>query len=209
MRKNLVIIGARGFGREVYNAFDRIYQGDDEWSVKGFLDSQPEVLDGYIGYPPIIGSPESYEIQPNDYFFCAMGDVKWRKYYAEKLIAKGADFVSIVSSNSFIGKNSKYGVGCYIDSNVHISCDINIGNFTYIFGNSIIGHDVQLGNYCHLGAFSFMGGFSKMDDLATLHPGARVLPHKIIGAQSIVGAGSVVIRSVPPDTTVIGVPAKK
>lgn len=52
--KNLLIIGARGFGREIYNlALESIGYGT-EFTIKGFLDDKKEVLDGYDGYPSII-----------------------------------------------------------------------------------------------------------------------------------------------------------
>ena len=207
--KNLIIIGARGFGREAYNAFCSYYGNDKEWQCKGFLDSKADALDGYAGYPPIIGSPENYEIQPDDYFFCAMGDVRWRRHYAEMMLHKGGKFISIVSPTHKVGRNTTYGVGCFIEENAGISCDITIGDFTFIFGPSSIGHDAAIGNFCHLGSFSFMGGFSKLEDNVTLHPGAQILPHKTVGEGATVGAGSVVIRNVKAGTTVMGVPAKK
>ena len=207
--KNLIIIGARGFGREAYNAFCGYYGNEKEWRVKGFLDSKSDALDGYAGYPPIIGSPEDYEVRSEDCFFCAMGDVKWRRYYAEMLLNKGGKFISIVSPKLKTDRNTTYGVGCFIEGNASISCDIHIGDFTFIFGPSVLGHDVQVGDFCHLGAFTFMGGFSKLEDNVTLHPGAQVLPHKIVKQGAIVGAGSVVRKNLTAETTVMGVPAKK
>lgn len=206
--KNLIIIGARGFGREAYNAFMGIHKNDSEWTVKGFLDSQKDILDNYPGYPPIISSPEEYTVQEDDYFFCAMGDVKWRKYYADMMLEKGAEFISIISKECKISRNTIIGKGCYIGDS-KISCDINIGDFTFILGLSIIGHDVKIGNFCHIGSLSFLGGFSRIDNFAIIHPGAKVLPHKEIGNGAVVGAGSVVIRSVKAGTTVVGVPAVK
>jgi acetyltransferase-like isoleucine patch superfamily enzyme len=38
--------------------------------------------------------------------------------------------------------------------------------------------------------------------------GAVCAPNVAIGANSVVGAGAVVVRDVPPDTTVIGNPAR-
>jgi len=38
--------------------------------------------------------------------------------------------------------------------------------------------------------------------------GAVVLPWVTIGARSVVGAGAVVVRDVPPDTVVVGNPAR-
>lgn len=60
--KNLLIIGARGFGREIYNlALESIGYGT-EFTIKGFLDDKKEALDGYDGYPSIISSVENYAV---------------------------------------------------------------------------------------------------------------------------------------------------
>jgi serine acetyltransferase len=45
-------------------------------------------------------------------------------------------------------------------------------------------------------------------DGATIGLGARVLEDLTIGEHSFVGAGAVVTRDVPPQTMVVGVPAK-
>jgi len=60
--KNLVIIGARGFGREVYN----IAKQTNQFNLIGFLDDNKSSLDGFTDYPPILSSVEDYEIGEND-----------------------------------------------------------------------------------------------------------------------------------------------
>jgi acetyltransferase-like isoleucine patch superfamily enzyme len=45
-------------------------------------------------------------------------------------------------------------------------------------------------------------------DSAFIGIGAAILPNLRIGANAIVGAGAVVIRDVPANATVIGVPAR-
>lgn len=77
--KKLIIIGARGFGREVFSLATRSIGYNEEFSIKGFLDSKSDVLDEFENYPPIIGSVEDYEIQEDDVFVCALGSVKWKK----------------------------------------------------------------------------------------------------------------------------------
>ena len=97
--KHLIIIGARGWGREIYAAVrnTKAYQ-DQEYDVKGFLDDKTDALDGLKGdFPPILGSVESYEVQPDDVFFCAMGDSQWRKHYAEMISSKGGRFISVIN----------------------------------------------------------------------------------------------------------------
>jgi len=50
---NLIIIGARGFGREIFNlAVDCIAAGAN-FTIKGYLDDKSDALQGYQNYPPI------------------------------------------------------------------------------------------------------------------------------------------------------------
>ena len=87
--KHLLIIGARGYGREVYNyALKSIGYGID-FDIKGYLDDNANALDGYEGYPPILSSVEKYEIQKNDVFLCALGEVKWKQHYVQIILEKG------------------------------------------------------------------------------------------------------------------------
>ena len=90
--KDLLIVGARGWGREVYKlALSCKAYMDGEYTVKGFLDSNNTVLDNLQGdFPPILGSPEDYKLEDNDVFVIAMGDSRWRKHYADIIEKKVA-----------------------------------------------------------------------------------------------------------------------
>jgi len=48
-----------------------------------------------------------------------------------------------------------------------------------------------------------------IEDNCFIGEGAKILPNVTIGKNSIVGAGSVVISDVPPDSIVMGVPARR
>ena len=54
--KNLIIIGARGAGREVYGLALVTKEYNKEYLIKGFLDDKKNALDNLDGYPPIISS---------------------------------------------------------------------------------------------------------------------------------------------------------
>jgi sugar O-acyltransferase (sialic acid O-acetyltransferase NeuD family) len=206
--KQLIIIGARGWGREVYAQAQCSHGYLEEYDIKGFLDDKSDALDGMDGYPPILGSVEGYEPQADDVFVCAMGDAHWKKHYAEIVLSKGGEFVNLINKDISIGLNTRLGNGCIICDNVGISCDITIGNFVTIQSYSIVGHDVTIGDYCHLGTRSFMGGFSSLGSISTIQTNSIILPHIQVGNESIVGAGAVVIRKVKDGTTVYGNPAK-
>lgn len=207
--KNLLIIGARGYGREIYNlAHDCIGYGT-EFIIKGFLDDKADALDNYSGYAQILDSVEHYQIQKDDVFICALGDVKYKKKYVELILAKGGEFINLIHKTAYIERNTTIGKGCIICKHVVISCDIKIGDFVTFQAFTNIGHDAQIGSFCQLNAFSFMGGFSQIGNMVTLHTKAVIHPKVIVEDNSTVGVASVAIRRVKAGTTVYGNPAKK
>lgn len=205
--KHLIIIGARGAGRETYDRTSFSIGYGLEFDVKGFLDDNPNALEGKPGYPSILSSVEDYKIQPNDVFICALGDPQYRQIYAQKIIDKGGEFITLIDKTAIIGQNAVLGKGCIIKNHVTISTDVHIGDFVYIQPYCDVGHDAVVGNYCHLNTYSFMGGYSQLEDYAVLQTHATLLPHKRVGVHAVVGAGSVAIRNVKANTTVVGVPA--
>lgn len=207
--KHLLIIGARGFGREVFCLAQQSVGYGTEYDIKGFLDDKTTALDGYEGYPPIVSSVENYTLQPDDVFACALGDVSYKKKYAEMILAKGGKFINIIHKTASVSNNVRMGIGCIVSAYVSLSCDVEIGSFVTFQRFAAIGHDAHIGDYCHLNTNSFMGGFSRLGCLVTLWTGASVLPHMVVENNVIVGAGAVVIKRAKSDTTVYGNPAKE
>ena len=206
--KHLIIIGARGFGREVYNIALKSRGYNIDYDIKGFLDDKTDALDGYNGYPPIIDSVESYKPCENDVFICALGDVNYKKKYADLILSKGGKFVSLVHKSAQISQNTVLGVGCIVGYYANISCDIKIGDFVTLQPFTEIGHDAEIGEYCHLNTYSFVGGYARIGRMTTIHTGAIILPHMVIGDNSVVGAGSVITRNIPSNVTTFVTPAR-
>ena len=209
--KHLLIVGARGWGREVYAGFlgsDPYKRG--EIDVRGFLDSKTDALDGLMGdYPPIICAPEDYEPHPDDLFFIAMGEPKWRKYYAEMMAAKGGKFHTIICDGAYINPTATIGEGCFICGWSSISDNVTIGKHCIVHVYCDLGHDTHVGDYVSLEAYTFCGGISSIGDESVMHVRSTLLRHQSIGRQVEVGTNSVVMRNVPDGQHVFGNPARK
>ena len=203
----LLIVGAGGFGREMFAAAREAVGYGTTFEIKGFLDAKPTALDGFAGYPPIVGSPDTYEPGRYDVFVTALGSIASRRRCVESLEAKGAKFVSIVHRTATIGQNVLIGEGSFIAPHVSITADVCVGRHVSVFHSSSIGHDSELCDFSHVYAQCSIGGGVKVGEGAVVYPGSVVVPRRGIGAGAVVGAGSVVFVDVDPGVTVIGNPA--
>ncbi|MGR3811454.1 PglD-related sugar-binding protein [Jiulongibacter sp. NS-SX5] len=206
--KELIIIGARGFGREVYDlAKNTQAYIDGEYSIKGFLDDKKDALSHVSGYPEIIGDVENYEIAENDVFACALGDVQAKKKYAEIILNKGGNFINLVDLQANVRSDVSHLQGVLIFSFVFVSVDVTLADFVSLQHFSCLGHDSKVGKWSHMSSYSTITGYTVLEDEVMLQTAAKVVPKKTVGKGAMVGAGSLVIRNVKPGTSVFGSPA--
>jgi acetyltransferase-like isoleucine patch superfamily enzyme len=103
-----------------------------------------------------------------------------------------------------IGKDTLITGGLHAD----LGAPVRIGNGVRI------GHDVSLLTISHaFGAAWFRAGLSQVaeiviEDGVWIASRSTILPGVVVGRGAVVAAGSVVTRSVPPNTLVAGVPAR-
>ncbi|WP_035650394.1 acetyltransferase [Flavobacterium sp. ASV13] len=207
--KNLIIIGARGYGREVCGLAKQCSGYNSEYTIKGFLDDKSDALEGFENYPSIISSVENYEIEENDVFICALGSVQWKKHYVEIILSKGGKFINLIHPTVIFTSNVKLGTGIIIFMYSNISNDCVLDDFVTIQGFVAIGHDSKIGKWSHINAFSFTGGYVVLEEEVCLNTRATVLPNLIVRKKATVGSCSLVVKNVKEETVVFGVPAMK
>ena len=83
--KNLIIVGAGGMGRTFYDWVRESIGHGERFVIKGFIDDNVNALEGFEGYPPMLGSIEEYCLEENDVFTCSMGG-NGKKMCCEKIL---------------------------------------------------------------------------------------------------------------------------
>lgn len=210
--KHLIIIGASGFSRDMYSVAKESVGYMETFDIKGFLVHKKEYLnslDGYSGYPPVLGTIYDYEIQIDDVFVIALGDVSVKHEVGTFMSARGAEFLTLVHRKAELRNNVTLGKGCIIESHAHIGSDVTIGENCLIQAFACVAHDCEVGDYSRLDVRVLMTGGSKVGKNVTIHSNAVVNQKITIGDNATVAALSFVIRNVKSGTTVMGNPAKR
>jgi sugar O-acyltransferase (sialic acid O-acetyltransferase NeuD family) len=203
--KNLVIIGAGGFGREML-AWAR--QSIAALPVKGFLDDNRQSLDGFGKDVPILGRVADYVPDQNDVFVCAMGRVEFKRRCVELILARGGVFTSVIHSTAVIGENVILGQGVILCPHTVVGSDARLGDFVTLNLHSTAAHDAVVGRWTQLHCHVDVTGGVALGESVTVGSHASILPNVKVGDGATIGAGAVVMRDVPAGTTVFGVPAR-
>jgi sugar O-acyltransferase (sialic acid O-acetyltransferase NeuD family) len=209
-KNRLLIIGAGGFGREVLQwAQDLQAQGDVDWEVAGFLDANPQAFGNFDIDLPVLGTPESWLPSAGDRFICAIGDPSIRLRICRVLQERGAEFVSLIHPSAIVGSRCHIGKGTILCPGVTVTVDATIGDFVILNVRACVGHDAHVGDGCTVNDFCDITGNAKLGEGVFLGSHSSVTPSASVGDYARVGAGSVVVRRVRANTTVMGPTARR
>ncbi|MDE6005944.1 MAG: acetyltransferase [Muribaculaceae bacterium] len=206
--KCLIIIGAGGMGRTLYDIARESIGYNTEFIIKGFIDDNVNALDGFVGYPPVLSTIKDYIPGEDDVFTFSIGGDS-RRRCIESIIDRGAKFINLIHTTARVGSNVKLGEGNIIAAFTTLGSDCRIGNYNMIQSYTVIGHDAEIGDFNRIDTHVTCVGGIKIKNETTVHTGA-VINHKVtVNDHAKVGALSFVIRSVKEGTTVLGNPAKR
>ncbi len=208
MTPEVAIIGGGGYGREVLEYADDARAHGWSFRTVGFYDDDATVRDGYSGEHPVLGPLTAIAHSSIQHFVIALGSPETRRMASDLVFEAGKHLVSLVHPRAYVSRSASIGAGTIvcpfgmIGANSTVGRNVSVNVYGSIGHDSIIGRDVVVSPYAAITGTVNVGDESFLGTHTTITPGVS------IGSHSKVHAGSVVIRSAPPGSLLVGAPAK-
>ncbi|EAK1162441.1 transferase [Campylobacter coli] len=189
--KNVIIIGAGGFTRELYS-----YLKDANYEIIGYIDIQENNFFD-LKY---LGNEDNFDkklIQKAS-FALGVGQINLRKKILVKLSKKSCNFITFIHPQSFVSKEAKIGQGVIVCPFVTINANSNIGDFVLCNIYSSIAHDCKVGEGSILSPYATLNGNSSIGKNCFLATRVSLLPCVNLEDNCIVSADSIISKTTHP-----------
>jgi sugar O-acyltransferase (sialic acid O-acetyltransferase NeuD family) len=137
----------------------------------------------------------------------AIGNNAVRAKIASQLSAINIPLATLIHPAATISSSAKIGAGSVVFAGAVINADSVIGDNCIINTHATIEHDCVLATDVHVSPGVTLGGGVRIGKLSWIGIGATVRHGITIGEGVIVAAGAVVVKDIPDNCLVAGVPA--
>lgn len=207
--KEIIVIGAGGFGKEVKFLIDDINKQNQQYTFLGFYDDGIEkgkIINGF----PVLGSIADLNSSDKELSVAfGIGDPKTKKKIVNQLNNNKLQFPILIHPSVIISSDDvTIGKGTLICAGNIITCNIELKDFVTVNLMCTVGHDTIIENYCSFMPSVNISGEVHIHQCVYVGTGAKIINQLEIGQNTIVGAGAVVSKSLPENCTAVGIPAK-
>lgn len=208
MTRQLVVVGAGGFGRETIDTVRAINSNSPTWDVIGVVDDSPSETNlrrlRQLRVEHLGGVDQ---IPTNAAVALCVGSPAARAGLGRRL-GENLEFPSLIHPSTTWGSNFRHGRGLITLAGASIGTNVEIFDHVHLNAHAVIGHDVRLYDYVSVNPNATISGECVVEAGTLIGASSTILQQITVGESAVVGAAACVTRDVPAGQTVKGVPAK-
>lgn len=207
MQPNIVIFGG---GVQAKCTID-IIEKEGKYTIVGIIDSKAKV-GAYIYDYLVIGRQEDVKSLQNKYQIyggiISIGDNWIRKIIYDDIVKQVPDFnfINAIHPSTIIGNGVEIGRGIMVMAGCIINPGAVIKDFTFFATGAQIEHDCIIHDFASVSAGSVTGGLVEIGKYSAITLGVTIIDRIKIGENSVIGSGSLILKNVPDNVLVYGVP---
>jgi sugar O-acyltransferase (sialic acid O-acetyltransferase NeuD family) len=213
-QRELVVIGAAGFGRETLDVLDAVNArpGGPRWSLVGVLDDAVSPHNRHQlerRRVPHLGPVDEWaSAHPPISYVIGINDPSVRKRLATTLDAYQHSAATLIHPSVICGFGVEWSPGVVVCAGVQLSTNVRLGAHVQINPGAIVGHDTVIEDFVSINPGAVISGSCVLEGGSLIGAAAVVLQGLRIGCEAVVGAAACVTHEVGARAVVKGVPAR-
>ncbi|MFD0836305.1 acetyltransferase [Mariniflexile aquimaris] len=207
---NIIIIGGSKLSQEIIESVDFA----EQYHIVGViaLDKVKPQPVYTSNYPMYHGMSAFYELQQKHHIthgIVDLQDLNLKKDCIKDIqrSCKGFQFINLLHPSVVLGKNVQLGSGNIIGAKVIMNSDSTLGDFCWINNRVSIGHDSTIEPYVTIDTNATIGGNTRIGKGSYIGMSANIVNDITIAKHCHIEANTLVLRSVPANTKMRGIPA--
>ncbi|HEY2129228.1 MAG TPA: acetyltransferase [Streptosporangiaceae bacterium] len=209
--RELIVVGAGGFGRETVEAVRALNAAGARWRLVGYLDDDPARNGTEIDEVPVLGATGRLGAMPDVCVVVCTGrpdDYTSRMRIVQALGLPAERYATIIHPSASVSSTSRVGPGSVLLAQTVLSAAVTVGSHVAIMPHVTLTHDDVIGDFATVASGVRLGGGVRVGECAYLGAGALVREQRSIGPGALVGMGAVVTHDVPAGQVWTGLPAR-
>jgi acetyltransferase EpsM len=200
--RELLILGTGPHALEMFAIVERLNRNCKTWNVVGFASSVQEQPGAQLGGLPLLILSEAVARFPAAYM---VPEFEW----PNKADLPADRLATLIDPTVFVAPTAKIGRGCVIYPQCFVGSYSHIGDFLFCLAGSIINHNDIIEDQVTLTSSVTIAGDVHIEAACYFGQSSTVRQMLRVGKGSLIGMGAVVLHDVPPNSVMVGNPARR